>query len=325
MKTLKNRILSGAMAGALALSLAVPAFASNSTDITGTYQAVTIDVTVPTSGTAQINPYGLDVKIKDAANSATLGTISGQQIVTQPLALQNKTAMNLSVSATVLGTVDLEKTDMKLAAATTKAQGTEGAADYVPAATVKSAFVYLQMVSEPALTGASTVVDADAIATKFAAWAPSAYDADTDVIVGTKAATKENMVTLKAAKLDANDAFDEFKAGSIALFRLAGDCVVTPKTEWKTTDEFKANIAFTFLPVAVQKYTVTIGTVTGGTVTADVASAAEGDTVTLTPAPTTAGQNPTYTITAADGTTITATGNTFTMPAQNVTVTATFA
>lgn len=56
MKTLKNRILSGAMAGALALSLAVPAFASNSTDITGTYQAVTIDVTVPTSGTAQINP-----------------------------------------------------------------------------------------------------------------------------------------------------------------------------------------------------------------------------------------------------------------------------
>lgn len=39
MKNLKQRIASGALAGALAVSLAVPAFASskNSTKVTGTY------------------------------------------------------------------------------------------------------------------------------------------------------------------------------------------------------------------------------------------------------------------------------------------------
>ena len=93
MKNLKARICSGAMAGVLALSLAVPAFAAGNTpmntqtEITATYQKVDIKVIVPQTGTALINPYGLDLKVKDAANNEV--TISGQKIVTAPMSLKN--------------------------------------------------------------------------------------------------------------------------------------------------------------------------------------------------------------------------------------------
>lgn len=325
-----KKFLSLILALVMSLSLAVPAFAAGtSTEITGKYQAITINVTVPGTGSAQINPYGLDVSVPDAAGTGTVGKITGQQIVTKPLALQNQTAMDLNVSATVLGVVDVEKTDMKLATTTTK--GTpdlaEDAEGYVAPATAKSAFVYLQMVQNTTLTGAAATVTADKIGEEFTKWAASAYDATKDVIVSTKETKGSNLVVLRAAKTNATtDAFEEYKAGSIAFFRLAGDCVVAPKTEWKATDEFKATIAFTFAPAAVTKYTITIDSaITGGTVVADVTSAAEGDTVTLTATPATGGQTATYTVKDADNNNITVTGGKFTMPAKNVTVTATFA
>ena len=72
------------------------------------------------------------------------------------------------------------------------------------------------------------------------------------------------------------------------------------------------------------KYTVTIASgIENGTVTADKSSAAAGETVTLTVTPSTGYQFATLTV--QNGTTdVTVTNNTFTMPAGNVTVTATF-
>ena len=219
MKTMKNRILSGAMAGVLAMSLAVPAFAAdNTTVVTGSYKAVTIDVTVPTTGTAFINPYGLDLDVDDGASGTV--TIKGQQIVSAPMAIKNESAMDLSVTATVTGEIDLTATDMKLATSSTKGSGSEGDADYVAPATSKSAFVYLQAKQEPALTGST--VAANDVAAKCAAWGASAYDAATDVIVGTRAVTKDNLVTLRAANVNAGT-FTSYNAGSVALFRLTGD------------------------------------------------------------------------------------------------------
>lgn len=283
MKTMKNRILSGAMAGVLAMSLAVPAFAAdNTTVVTGSYKAVTIDVTVPTTGTAFINPYGLDLDVDDGASGTV--TIKGQQIVSAPMSISNESAMDLSVSATVTGEVDLTKTDMKLATSTTKGTGVEGDADYIAPATGKSAFVYLQAKQEPTLTGAS-IAAAD-VAAKCAAWAASAYDEATDVIVGTRAVTKDNLVTLRAATVNAGTA--TYNAGSVALFRLTGDCVAAPRaSEWKETDTFKTTIAFTFLPATVEKYAITEGTHTSAagsvpTVALSATTAAEGDTVTIT-------------------------------------------
>lgn len=336
---MKNKkLLSLVLAGVMALSLAVPAFAAdpNSTVISGAYKDVVIDVVVPATGAAFINPYGLDLKVKeDITNSSSNEvTISGQQIVSAPMALKNKTAMDLNVSATVTGTITpiaaaegVTPVLMKFNAKTTKGAGSNPESpDYVAPATGKAAFVYLQAKQEPALTGADTAVDASTIAAKYAAWTASAYDENKDVVVATKAATKDNIVVLRAAAMDNSDAFASYKAGSIALFRLTGDCTSGPKAGWTEDDKFTVTVAFSFTPAEITKYAVTIGTITGGTVTADVTQAAEGDEVTLTATPSTAGQTATYTVKKAGGTdTVTVTNGKFTMPAYAVEVTATFA
>ena len=131
-----------------------------------------------------------------------------------------------------------------------------------------------------------------------------------------------------------------FKAGSIALYRLAGDCVSTPRGDgWTAADGFTANVAFTFAPAA--KYSITMAapadfTVTGSGVTApdsatvDVTNASEGATVTVTVVAANAADVVTITVTGADGANIDVTKDptssgknnvfTFTMPAQAVAI-----
>lgn len=72
-------------------------------------------------------------------------------------------------------------------------------------------------------------------------------------------------------------------------------------------------------------YTITVaGSITGGTVSANPMSAKEGDTVTLTVQPASGYTLSGVTVTAENGQTVTVTGSTFTMPASDVTVSATF-
>lgn len=330
-----KKLLSLGLSLVMSLSLAVPAFAANdnTTEISGTYKDVVIDVDVPATGAAFINPYGLDLKVPQAEGDTTEVTITGQQIVSAPMALKNKTAMDLSVSATVTGTItpitvpdgETAPTLMKFATSTTKGSGgSPDSPDYVPPATGKSAFVYFQ-----AKQAADTSGTPANIAAEYAAWGASAFNADTDVIVAAKAVAKENIMTLRAADMSgSNGAFSAFKAGSIGMFRLTGDCTSGSKANWTEKDKFTVTVAFTFTPANVEKYAITIGNVTGGTVTADYATAAEGDVVTLTATPTTAGQVPTYVFKKADGSTdasITVTDGKFTMPAYAITIDATFA
>ena len=100
----KKRVASAALAGALALSMAAPAFASQSV-ITGNYKEIRLAVTVPTTGKAVINPYGMPVKALDT--QSTPQEIAGKtlktagKIATQPLVMYNKTDVDLSVGATV--------------------------------------------------------------------------------------------------------------------------------------------------------------------------------------------------------------------------------
>ena len=64
--------------------------------------------------------------------------------------------------------------------------------------------------------------------------------------------------------------------------------------------------------------------ITGGTITADITKAFEGETITLTVTPDTGYILDNITVTDADSGTVDVTDNKFTMPAKNVTVTATF-
>lgn len=84
----------------------------------------------------------------------------------------------------------------------------------------------------------------------------------------------------------------------------------------------------TFCEVEVSKtllkYSITIGSVENGTVTADPTTAAEGATVTLTATPETGYVLDGWSVTDANGNSVTVTDNEFTMPDGNVTVTASF-
>lgn len=258
MKTLKTRILSGAMAGVLAMSLAVPAFAAdtdapkNQTVITGAYTETVIDVVVPGTVDAVINPYGLGTTV--TKSDGTKIAVTGQ-VITPTQTITNNTDLNLIVGAKVIGEVVVKEgadplTAMKLASTSTKGSGQEGDENYVAPATAKSAFVQLQAV---ATTKAPTATDADTVGdfvidegVTEATWTGAK-----SVTVGTKLVTEDELVTLKKATLDPDDgSVTAYPAGSIALFRLTGDCVTTPKTAWTKDDTFKVTVSFTFAPAA---------------------------------------------------------------------------
>lgn len=257
MKTLKKRILSGTMAGVLAMSLAVPAFAAggdadapkNQTVITGTYTETAIDVTVPGTVTAVINPYGLGTTVTKS-DGTTKVTVTGQ-VVTPTQTITNNTDLNLVVGAKVIGEVVVKEgadplTAMKLAASSTKGSGKEGDEDYVAPATAKSAFVQLQAVPlSKAISDLDTIVDTVIDeGVKDTTWTSAK-----SVTVGTKLVTEDELVTLKKATLDPDDGtVSAYPAGSIALFRLTGDCVTSPKTAWTADDSFKVTVSFTFAP-----------------------------------------------------------------------------
>lgn len=288
-----KKLASLALACVMCVSLAVPAFAAdNETNITATYTPPVISVVVPQTAAAFINPLGLDIKV-DATNGPTL---SGRQIISAPMTLKNQSASDLQVGATVSVTVN-DSSDLRFVSTST------GGAS----AATKSVFAYVQAIQEKTLVGSDTSgVAATDIATAYGNWEASAYDSTKDIVVNSAMpATKDNLVILRAADMTgSNGAFKAYKAGSVALVRLAGDCTSTlttgdgwVKTETTgsgdtavtTGDGFTVNVAYTFKPASITKYDVTVDTsaitATAGNYTnftVSDAKAAAGDTVTLT-------------------------------------------
>ncbi len=276
MKITMKRLASLAMTGALALSISAPAFAATtgtmtapaagkSTKITATYEEATVDVLVPATATAIINPMGIGYDVVKSDNSTKV-PFTGQ-ICTVPMAIYNKSVFDVNVGATASATINQSAVPMRLATATTKAQGTEGQDDYVPAQTSKSAFVQLEVVTAPAAIktsggadeGDGTLNDNIIVeSAKATTW--NGVAADKKLTIGTRAVSVNDMVTLKKALFDSTSgAFDGFDVGSIALFRLTGDCVENPNGGWLKADAtatpavvgdgFVADITFSFKPV----------------------------------------------------------------------------
>lgn len=325
------------MAGALTLSLAVPAFAEtaatpNQTVVDGGYVSTPISVIVPATGSATINPYGLPVVVSAKADGTAI-SIADQQITNVPMFIGNYGTTPLDVNATLLvkpeGGVTILAADP---AASDK--GKEMSVTLEVAALNDDA--YKQGIESEALVLALHEKFAD-----DATWAGLAAANKLKAPAYAKGATTAPAAaksTAKLATLGAATVSGEtitYGAKSIALFRLAGAMNAEPeKTEsgnqvedpWVAEDGFEATIVFKFKPAAKLAVTIAAG-ITGGTVTADVTKAYEGDTVTLTATPTTAGQTPTYTVTYNDGAskTVTVTNGKFVMPAYPVSVTATFA
>lgn len=267
-----KKVATLALAGAMALSMAVPAFAAESTTnrstaITGAYADVPIDVVVPTTGTVVVNPYGLPIELTKT-DGTTKVNLTGQQITTRPMAIKNQSELDLTANVTATATA---AGNLKFVAATNVGSTTAG----------NNAFVYLQSQPLDIATGTTNMTtlaaDADtvtdAITDAFVTWAAdgATYNAESDLIITDKTggAKKDNMFTLAAAeKVDAVTganpvaAHVKYNTESIALIRLAGDLSPVVKTPWSAgraasaddpavpADGFTVTLAFTFMPVA---------------------------------------------------------------------------
>lgn len=258
MKNLKQRVVTTALAGAMALSMAVPAFAAGTTTkVTASYKEITIDVVVPGTLAATINPMGMPVKLP-AGEGSTAKEVSNK-IVSNPAAVINRSSMDLVVGATLTGEV---KGNLKLAP--TAWDDTD--ATKIP--TTNSAFIILEMKKAGAavLNDEGTNTDADKIAAEWEKWTSQDFatdfatadavadkakgtdDADDAVLVlGTKAVSTgaEGLVKLKAADIAADSTVTVDDDG-VGFFRLDGQVVESPKTAWAKADGFSATIAFTF-------------------------------------------------------------------------------
>lgn len=248
-----KRFASTVLAGVMALSLAVPALAAgntpaNTTEITGTYEEIPIAVSVPTTGTAQINPYGLPISVPKS--DETTVDLVNQQITTRPLNIKNQGTVDLDVDATL--TV-LPKGDVGIAASA-------GASD-------KNIKVDLEVVGLDDSTLAVSAEDEsleNKLIDKFAnkdTWtsskklgAPVATKGTTTAPTPAKSAgnaTISPMATLGAATV--TDGAITYGDDSIALFRLSGACSKAPQASgaddpWKDTDGFTATVVFKFAP-----------------------------------------------------------------------------
>jgi hypothetical protein len=231
-----KKALSLAMASAMVASMAIPAFADStntSTTVSGAYQEVPISVTVPQTGTVQINPYGLPVEYTKSANSTKAAKVSGQQIVTQPLYISNEGDVALDISVSVTTTV----TGPTLV--TSK-----------PADNETDKKVYLNLEMKQSANKSLDETGKDKIIDEFAADATWTDAASLNLVAGATPAAKDNMATLAAAKVTGtgSDKVVTYNAGSIVLFRLAGNVTTKPTTAWATTDTISSVIAFTFTP-----------------------------------------------------------------------------
>lgn len=230
-----KRIASLILAVVMVMALAVPAFADDSAEmeVTGTTTPVTINVTVPTSDSITLNPYGISVGGKN------------DQVIYTDNKIENTTAVPVQVSMTVTGSIPQGS---KAAFATAPIKFTELTTKTLD--TKKEAFLALQI---QAIQNASSVSSAkwaklddyidsqqEGSKAKFDLTKVEDYNYwGTTVIVGAKAVTAANVVTLAAATKD----------GTAAAIRLFGDVAGNSSTVWTEDDTVAVKIAFTFLPV----------------------------------------------------------------------------
>ena len=277
MNVLKKRLIPCVLAVALMLAMAAPAFASGSpsTVITGVYQQTTIEVTVPETGSAVINPYGLPIEFKkpDSSPAEVWAKSVGQQIVTQPLFIINNSDVALSVSATATVKINTVGTGTQMMLSSSPLGETSQ----------KTAFVYLQAKSSTQETSTGNLdatsdltggkggkVSKEEAYKEYANW-KQAYDATADIVLNpnTTNPTAKRIGYLSAVETSGSDL--KYTKGSILMVRLSGQVVEEPREAWSERDGFSATISFTFKPastgVNVTKDSATSGDLAGDVIT----------------------------------------------------------
>lgn len=256
-KNLK-RFASIIMASVMTMVMAVPAFAADDTTvITATYAETELDVVVPATAAATINPYGLPVTLEDSTT-----VLSGQPItIATPLLILNQSGVALKVGASIATTVE---TGMTLEAA--------DGGDY-DTNTAKELYVEFQAFEAAGIDGTTS---ADITKTNPAWAALKDEDAALKVALDSSAAVDAAATGDDLVLREGKDGLAQ--VGGAAFVRLSGK--VAKKATWADTDKLVATITYTFEPAVYSKSAGTIAGAGGATT-----ASADGQPieVTLTP------------------------------------------
>lgn len=183
------------------------------TIIRATCRLPVVQVTVPTNNSVYINPFRFPVTIGDGETS--------EQIISSPATIANMSEVPVAVNVRIASQVRPGST-MTLASAPTGRTGTE-----------KSAFIYFEMKQ-------TNSADLETVQWDLA------YDAAKHIAVATgEPVTRQNIMTLPARASESQVA-----EGGYASFRLTGDAVKRPSTEWSSEDGVIVLVAFTFTPLS---------------------------------------------------------------------------
>ena len=215
---MKRKVLSSALAVLILLCFTQPAAAlllpnQRGTAITAIARLPIISVSVPASADVLINPFQFPVEID--------GESRRDQIICSDAVMSSYSDIPLTVGAKVTGKVK-EGSDMTLAATPTNKAGT-----------AKEAFVYFE------------IVQSNYEEVRRSLWA-EAYDPTKHIVVTEgESPARTDMLTLEPL-----NKYGEVAKGGHAQFRLAGDAVRKPESEWNQKDGIDVMIAFTFTPVS---------------------------------------------------------------------------
>lgn len=206
-----KKLVSAALAGAMALSLSTTALAASVSDVSepvevevsGTTEVPTIKISVPASGSVILNPYRLDVEIGEKDDGSAL--TSSSQVISATQYIVNESDLAVNVTTSVTGTAD----GAKFSAATVGADATEK-------------LVYLTF-------NIAATTDGE---TEPTTW-------------GTAKPLSTTAVTFDAIKMDKKG------GTNVAVgYKLEGDATANPKEAWTTDDTVGAMVTFTFDLVA---------------------------------------------------------------------------
>lgn len=184
-----------------------------STEIEGKTRLPVINVTVPSSVNVMINPYEMPVSVNNGLYT--------DQIICSPAYLVSRSDVPLRVDVKVTGRV-YDGSDLHLVSTPTNGTGTD-----------KNAFIYFEMVKSSELYWGDV------------AWESGYANKPNQLLVTEGTSTSKQGVTI----LPVLGEWGLVPDNGYAWFRLAGDAVRNPTSEWNSGDGISVAVAFTFTPL----------------------------------------------------------------------------
>lgn len=215
----------------MVFALAVPGFAA-STSIDGGYEDVELSVEVSESGNVIVNPFGLPYTVYEDDDNESV--VAGEQITNpNPMTMVNRSAVAMSVVATVIGEIGEGAADLEFA--TDLNAGTKAKKMVVNYEVFSTSLAENDLGDEPKMYG------------ELAKLNDKTPIASTLVTATASSTTSGDIILEKGTKVEGDY---QAVAGGIAMFRLSGKVTKNPVAgkEWNGDDTFNVTVAYTFEP-----------------------------------------------------------------------------